>query len=82
MIFPIPLIPNRLLDRRMFVLMFIYGFPNVSVFLPASCQPLCLDEARYTFDKGDCQSARRQDEITLDSNDRFGIMREKKYECP
>ena len=32
-----------------------------------------LDVARYAFDKGDCQSARRQDEITLDSNDRFGL---------
>ena len=39
----------------------------------ANWLPLCLDVDRYAFDKGDCQSARRQDEITLDYNDRLGF---------
>ena len=50
-----------------------WGFPSPFALLPASCLPLCLDVARYAFDKGDSQSARRQNEIALDSNDRFGI---------
>ena len=49
------------------------GFPSAFALPAPSCLPLCLDVARYAFDKGDCQSARRQDEITLDSNDRFGL---------
>ena len=50
-----------------------WGFPSPFALLPASCLPLCLDVARYAFDKGDSQSARQQNEIALDSNDRFGL---------
>ena len=50
-----------------------WGFPSPFALLPASCLPLCLDVARYAFDKGDSQSARQQNEIALDSNDRFGV---------
>ena len=53
-----------------------WGFPSPFALLPASCLPLCLDVARYAFDKSDSQSARQQNEIALDSNDRFGINRE------
>ena len=49
------------------------GFPSAFALPAASCLPLCLDVARYAFYKGDCQSVRRQYEITLDSNDRFGL---------
>ena len=56
-----------------------WGFPSPFALLPASCLPLCLDVARYAFDKGDSQSARQQNEIALDSNDRFGFKRPK---CP
>ena len=50
-----------------------WGFPSPFALLPAFCLPLCLDVARYAFDKGDSQSARQQNEIALDSNDRFGL---------
>ena len=39
----------------------------------ASCLPLCPDVAGYAADKGDNQSARQQNEIALDSNDRFRL---------
>ena len=48
-------------------------FPIAFVPLSASCLPPCLDVARYAFDKGDSQSARQQNEIALDSNDRLGL---------
>ncbi len=51
--------PNRSLDRLTLVFMYVAGFPNASILLSASCQPLCLDVARYAVDKGDCQSARQ-----------------------
>ena len=56
------------------------GFPSPFVLPSASCLPLCLDVARYAFDKGGSQSARRQDEIALASNDRFGIKDEARTE--
>ncbi len=76
------IIQNRSLDRQEYIFVTFQAFQSAFALPAASCLPLCLDVARYAFYKGDCQSARRQDEITLDSNDRFGIMREKKYECP
>ena len=48
-------------------------FPGYFILIPASCLPLCPSVARYAFDKGDCQSARRQNEIALDSDDRFEV---------
>ena len=65
--------PNRSLDRQEYIFCSFSGFPSAFALPAASCLPLCLDVARYAFDKGDCQSARRQDESTLDSNDRFGF---------
>ena len=65
--------PNRSLDRPMGVGLSFSHFPIAFVPLSASCLPPCLDVARYAFDKGDSQSARQQNEIALDSNDRFGF---------
>ncbi len=48
-------------------------FPIAFVPLPASCLPPCLAVACYAFDKSDSQSVRQQNEIALDSNDRFGF---------
>ena len=65
--------PNRSLDRPTSIGLSFWGFPSPFALLPASCLPLCLDVARYAFDKGDSQSARQQNEIALGSNDRFGL---------
>ena len=51
--------PNRSLDRLTHVFVPVVGFPNASILLPTSCQPLCLDVARYAIDKSDSQSARQ-----------------------
>ena len=67
--------PNRSLDHRLGVWLSFFGFPSPFVLLSASCLPLCLGVARYAFDKGGSQSARQQNEIALDSNDRFGFNR-------
>ena len=56
--------PNRSLDRQECIFCSFSGFPSAFALPAASCLPLCLDVARYAFDK---------DEITLDSNDRFGL---------
>ena len=62
--------PNRSFDRLRCVFVAFPGFP---FFFPAeSCLPLCPDVVRYAFNKGNCQSARRQDEISLNSNAIWG----------
>ena len=68
------IIPNRSLDRLTVCLTVFLRLSKPFLLPPASCLPLCLDVARYAFGKGDSQSARRQNEIALDSNDRFGII--------
>ena len=65
--------PNRTSDRRCVLLSSFSVFPGYFILIPASCLPLCPSVARYAFDKGDCQSARRQNEIALDSDDRFEV---------
>ena len=65
--------PNRSLDRQEYVFCSFSGCPSAFVLPAASCLPRRLDVARYDFDKGDSQSARRQNKITLDSNGRFGV---------
>ena len=65
--------PNRSLDHRLGVWLSFFGFPSPFVLPPVPCLPLCPVVARYDFDKGGCQSARLQNEIALDSNDRLGL---------
>ena len=74
--------PNRSLDRPMGIGLSFSDFPIAFVPLSASCLPLCLGVARYAFGKGGGQSARRQNEIALDSNDRFGLKRGTGRLCP
>ena len=55
-------------------------FPIAFVPLSASCLRPCLAVARYAFDKSDSQSVRQQNEIALDSNDRFWFKQALKEE--
>ena len=68
-----PLNPNRTLDR-------LAACPMVFLRLSATTSrpatgilATALSRRGPAFDKDDCQSARRQNEIALDSNDRFGV---------
>lgn len=64
---------NQPSDRRIPISWLVVGFPNAFNLLPAGCLPLCLDAARYALDKDGGQSARQQNEIVPDSNNRYGL---------